>query len=149
MSRTLLNEKTAALLLARAKALSTTSTSIWGSMNVTDMLYHCNTINHSILQGKATGQQPTLKQRLLKTLVLRLLRKLPKGVKTNPKFLRPETNTTAFEKEQERFRETLLRFARHPDAIAGKHPFFGSLNTNEWRRFVWMHTDHHLRQFGV
>ncbi len=149
MGKTLLNEKNANLLLLRAKALSSDSTGSWGSMSVTDMLYHCNTINNAILQGKKTGQKPTLKQRLLKILALRLLRQFPKGVNTNPKFLRSENDQIAFSEEQKRFAETLLRFANYTDDITGKHPLFGSLNTKEWRRFVWMHTDHHLRQFGV
>jgi hypothetical protein len=28
------------------------------------------------------------------------------------------------------------------------HPFFGEMTTREWMRWGYLHTDHHLRQFG-
>jgi hypothetical protein len=29
------------------------------------------------------------------------------------------------------------------------HPLFGRLSSTEWRRWGYLHMDHHLRQFGV
>ncbi len=28
------------------------------------------------------------------------------------------------------------------------HPIFGTMTTAEWMRWGYLHTDHHLRQFG-
>jgi hypothetical protein len=28
------------------------------------------------------------------------------------------------------------------------HPMFGAMTTLEWMRWGYLHTDHHLRQFG-
>jgi hypothetical protein len=43
------------------------------------------------------------------------------------------------------------------DAIAKKglhgtwpdHPVFGKMSSSQWFRWAYLHTDHHLRQFGV
>ena len=29
------------------------------------------------------------------------------------------------------------------------HPIFGRMSEAEWQRWAWLHTDHHLRQFGA
>jgi hypothetical protein len=29
------------------------------------------------------------------------------------------------------------------------HPIFGPLSSSAWLRWGWLHTDHHLRQFGL
>ena len=30
-----------------------------------------------------------------------------------------------------------------------RHPLFGALNDSEWKRWAYLHTDHHLRQFSA
>jgi hypothetical protein len=37
----------------------------------------------------------------------------------------------------------------HDGLTKDPHPFFGKMNGDEWDRLLSMHTDHHLRQFGV
>ena len=34
-------------------------------------------------------------------------------------------------------------------AVSGPHPLFGSMGPRQWLRWAYLHTDHHLRQFGV
>jgi hypothetical protein len=29
------------------------------------------------------------------------------------------------------------------------HPVFGAMSDSAWRRWGYLHTDHHLRQFGA
>jgi len=29
----------------------------------------------------------------------------------------------------------------------GEHPVFGKLSHTDWGRFLWIHLDHHFRQF--
>lgn len=37
-----------------------------------------------------------------------------------------------------------------PEAVrASRHPFWGRMTVWEWGRWGYLHTDHHLRQFGV
>ena len=42
----------------------------------------------------------------------------------------------------------LARSAALPGARA-PHPLFGPLSHAAWLRWAWLHTDHHLRQFGA
>jgi hypothetical protein len=39
------------------------------------------------------------------------------------------------------------RFCR-PDQALGDHAFFGPMSHQDWMRWGYLHTDHHLRQFG-
>ncbi len=57
--------------------------------------------------------------------------------------------TVAAPNKQQEFLNLIKKFSTHTDDITLSHPRFGALNTKEWGVFVWMHLDHHLRQFGV
>jgi hypothetical protein len=111
------------------------------------MLYHCTLINGQILAPKPQPRGLTFKERLLRP-VFYLLPKLPKGVQTGKAFIPPPDDGLQFTTGLADYAQTLRRFKTSGD-IQGLHPVFGPLNTLEWRRFVYLHTDHHLRQFGV
>ena len=149
MSRYVLNNQGGNQIINRATALTATTKCLWGSMTVDEMLFHCNLTNQEILKAQPYEKLPKFKQRFFKYLVMRILKKLPKNVKINPKFLKQAQQELDFEIEKNKFIETINQFIKREGAIYGKHPFFGKLNTDEWRHFVWMHMDHHLRQFGV
>jgi hypothetical protein len=36
----------------------------------------------------------------------------------------------------------------HASGPWSPHPIFGPMSTAEWMRWAYLHTDHHLRQFG-
>ena len=33
--------------------------------------------------------------------------------------------------------------------LADAHPFFGRMSRGDWLRYACLHTDHHLRRFGL
>ena len=35
------------------------------------------------------------------------------------------------------------------DQFCPTHPIFGRMTARHWRRWAYLHMDHHLRQFGV
>lgn len=49
--------------------------------------------------------------------------------------------------EVEALLNAIARRERH--ATWPHHPVFGRLSRAEWLRWAYLHTDHHLRQFGV
>jgi hypothetical protein len=53
--------------------------------------------------------------------------------------------------ERQRLSGLIDRFAAAGPAGCTTHPhsFFGSLTPVEWAEFMYVHLDHHLRQFGV
>jgi hypothetical protein len=41
------------------------------------------------------------------------------------------------------------RMTPHQIAFSTPHPILGPLSQSEWHRWAFLHTDHHLRQFGL
>ncbi len=149
--KTILNTEGASDLARRASSLKQTSEPLWGSMNVTEMLHHCNRATQSILEGKAPPQNSTVEQKVLKFLFMNVIKKLPKNA-TAPKRFNVKLSQLIpgeFENERNEFLKLIERFTSHQNEITLSHPRFGALTTKEWGKFVWMHLDHHLRQFGV
>jgi len=149
MSKKVIDEKGAHQIINRALLLTPATKPVWGIMTADEMLYHCNITNNEILNTKPYPKKANFKQRFLKILVMHILKKIPRGAKINLKFLKKEQQILNFDSEKKIFIETIIRFANHKEAIHVKHPVFGRLTTKEWKHFVWMHMDHHLRQFGV
>lgn len=149
MKKEVLNEASRPEILHRILSLQPGSLPRWGKFTVSEMMFHCTTIHNSILGNEQNAHTPTLKQRLLRTLVLKVMKELPKGIKTSPKYLKPAEDTTAFEEARNQLIDTVNKLADRREPIYGTHPFFGPMNTINWRRFIYMHLDHHLRQFGV
>ena len=118
-------------------------------MTVNEMLFHCRKVNIEILQATQENNAPTVKQKIMKTMGLHLMKGFPKGIKTGSKYLPELMDNIDFKKVQSELIDSIRKVSNYNHPIYGKHPFFGSLNTKEWRRFIWKHMDHHLRQFNV
>jgi hypothetical protein len=74
----------------------------------------------------------------------------PKGkLPTTPEFQR--TQPTAWEVDQAAWKAALGRFVERGcnGGPFGPHPAFGVLSAQEWGRLLYLHCDHHLRQFGL
>ncbi len=149
MKKASLNGENSPQIIRRILQLQPGNSPLWGSFSVSGMMFHCITIHHSILSNRDNRQKPTLKQRIMTTFVLQMMKRLPKGIKTNPQYLQPKEDITSFEENKSRLIESIQSFAKRNENIYGTHPLLGPLNTKQWRRFVYMHLDHHLRQFGV
>ena len=145
--RPLLDEPHLPAIITRAQGLEPDAPPRWGGLTVSGMLYHCTLVHEQILAARTT-RPPTVKERLLK-LVLLTMTRLPRGVRTGPALLAPAPDQLNFEQERAAFLAAATRFAQHPGPLLAAHPFLGLLNAREWRRFAWLHLDHHLRQFGV
>ena len=149
MKTAVLNEYCQPQVIKRIMAITPDSKGLWGIMTVNEMMFHCAKINGEILKGKENFQKPTWKQKGLQLLVLGLMKSIPKGIKTNPKYVKPKEDQTAFEELRNGFLASVNKVTLHGEEIYGNHPMLGPLQTNQWRRFIYMHLDHHLRQFGV
>lgn len=129
--------------------MSPASERAWGDMTVNEMLFHCRRVNNEILGAKQQNNAPTVKQKIMKIIGLYLMKEMPKGIKTGPKYLPESIDNIDFQKMQNKLIDSIKEVSAYNDPIYGKHPFFEPLNTKEWRRFIWKHLDHHLRQFNV
>ena len=149
MKKKLLDEHNKQEIIHRILQLEPASKGTWGNMTVNEMLFHCNKINKNILDAKPPDNVPTFKEKLMKIVGLHLMKGFPKGVKTSSKYLPQPIDNIDFHTLQKELVDSIQYISHYKSAIYGIHPFFGPLNTQEWRRFIWMHMDHHLRQFNI
>ncbi len=89
---------------------------------------------------------------LIKGCALYLPMRWPKGVPTRPE-IDQELGGTApgdFEEDRRLLLTLIERFARQPREFSfHPHPIFLEMTEWQWMRWAYLHTDHHLRQFGV
>ena len=80
---------------------------------------------------------------------LRIPIKWPPGVPTPPEIDQRLYGTPPAEFDADR--ATLLERLDHFARANGPwipHPMFGAMTRQDWMRWGYLHTDHHLRQFG-
>jgi hypothetical protein len=138
-------------IIGRINKLSNTTQALWGKMNVSQMLAHCNVTYEMAYENKHPKPNPVLR------LVLKLMVKngvvnetpYKKNLRTAPAFL--ITDSRDFEKEKERLinylNKTFQLGANHFDGRESLS--FGKLTITEWNNMFYKHLDHHLSQFGV
>ena len=151
MSKNLFTTEAVNYMIDRVNKLQPNSQPLWGKMNATEMLLHCNSIHERLLTETATpGKKTSLKQRCIRTIVLYIMPHFPKNV-TAPKPLQVSGKIaiTEFNNQKEKFIQLLRQFEKNQKAIQHYHPYFGTLNTKQWGRTSWKHLDHHFRQFGI
>lgn len=122
----------------------------WGSLSPGEVLCHLGDGAAGVLArpGGAPGPQ----RRLRKWVAFRSPLPWPRGAKT-PDHVNPRVGGTRpgdFEADRARVIAALRGIAAAaPEALPAAHPFFGAMSSDDWRRWAWRHTDHHLRQFGL
>ena len=149
MKRNIMDIHSEQQVIDRILKLSSASKRMWGNMTINEMLFHCRKVNSEILQADKYNKSPTVKQRIMKTIGLYLMKNFPKGIKTSPKYLPDLVDNIDFQKMQKELIDNIKEVCNYNNPIYGEHPFFGPLSTKEWRHFMWKHVDHHLRQFNV
>jgi hypothetical protein len=112
--------------------------------HVTDS-FRCPLGQRTVAPFKATS----LPVPVLKWLALNFPRKWPQDVPTTPEMNQRIGGTppAGFRQDRDTLLEKLNKFAQFSGSWA-RHPMFGPLTSAEWMRWAYLHTDHHLRQFG-
>ena len=141
----------AQFFLNRLNKLTPESKAIWGKMNVSQMLAHCNITYEMCYENK--HKKPTgLVKFILKFFVKKFVtNEVPykKGGKTAPQFI--ITDQKEFEIEKTRLKNYILKTQELGSThFEGKESLsFGILSSKEWNNMFAKHLDHHLNQFGV
>ena len=140
-------------LLQRLRRLRPDSVSRWGRMSVHQMVCH---LNDSLLM--ATGQRavsPAISlpsRTIVKWIALYLPVHWPAGIVTRPEVDQEVGGTcpTDFAADVARQQALMEEIAARPETVRGSvHPIFGRMSERAWLRWTYLHTDHHLRQFGA
>ena len=154
--RTLLDPRIRAITGERIARLHPDAERRWGRMNAHQMVCHLTDAYRGLLgEGSpaSVGRRPKLFGRtVMKWVALYSPTPWPHGVRTRPEIDQEKGGTrprefrldlAAHESICDRFLHNLETVAAHP------HFLFGHLSPAEWARWAYLHTDHHLRQFGL
>ena len=148
--KNLYEQSVVAELHERIGHLRRDSTRSWGTMNVAQALAHCaaameNALGDTVLPRHLLGR--LIGRRALRSFLVKG-RPMGKGEPTHPSVIVKDTRD--FDVERQRLTQAIDRFASGPHACT-KHPhfFFGPMRPAEWATFMYIHLDHHLRQFNA
>ena len=148
--KSIFDTQTNSELLGRLEKLTPQSQPLWGKMNVSQMLWHCQQ-PHNVAMGVLPlkkGLMGFLFGKMAKNGFLKNMA-FSKNSPTHPKF--KINSTPDFEAEQKMLANQVKAFGeKGPNLITlKKHPFFGVMSDEEWGNLLGIHLDHHLTQFGV
>jgi hypothetical protein len=137
-------------LIRRLDAITPAHERVWGSITAQQMLVHLGDGVDAVLKRHPFAASRKPPSRLLKWIALRSPLRWPRGIKSGAepgaKLLAPE----GFASDRDRARGTLRDLAEAAaDAVVAQHPIFGPMTLADWHRWAFLHTDHHLRQFGL
>jgi uncharacterized protein DUF1569 len=136
----------------RLRRLRPDSVRRWGRMSAHQMVCH---LNDSLLV--ATGQKTvshaiSLPSRtIVKWIALYLPVRWPVGILTRPEIDQETGGTRPGDFDADVARQEALMedvAAQHGRLHGSVHPIFGRMSERAWLRWAYLHTDHHLRQFG-
>ena len=122
----------------------------WGTMNVHQMLDHVGNALAAALGHRAFSATPRSGPRgLLRFIALYVIPRSPRGIRSGAEPASSVVDVEAFSRNQERAIALLRDMAAPGQSYAEAHPAFGAMTRGDWLRYAYLHTDHHLRQFGL
>jgi hypothetical protein len=135
----------------RAARLTPDAQARWGRMHAAQMLCHLvDALRVPLGETSSRPKSTPFRFFPLRWLFVHLL-PWPKGkVPTMPVFQQTQPGT--WDEDRQAWEAALSRFVaqgRKPNCEWSPHPAFGALPTWEWGRLVYLHIDHHFKQFGV
>jgi len=148
--KTIFDKNTRAEIKVRMGALTPKSKAQWGRMTAAQMVKHC-ILCEEYYHGNVTVKRSLL-GRLVGGMAIRSILKddasgFPPNAQTPTQF-RVTDNNLDLEAEKARWKQLIDRY----ETFGGRsftHWFFGTMTKEQLGHFIYKHTDHHLRQFGV
>ena len=140
------------VLVARLRRLAPDSPRQWGRMTPHQAVCHLSDAFRAIMGTKPASSIATpISRTVIKWIALNAPMKWPPGVKTMPEVDQEigGTKPLEFARDRNDLEALMEQFAVKQGRELQPHPMFGRMTTEQWRRWGWLHMDHHLRQFGV
>lgn len=149
-------------LIRRLESLTPQTSRKWGTMSPNEMLCHLGDSAEVVL---ANGWENNVRSESLppefrppkkppipfaKFFALKMPLPWPHNLKTDPRVDPKQYGSPPeeFEADRQRAIDGLKKLAA-AENLPQVHPMIGTMTLEEWKRWAWLHTDHHLRQFGV
>ena len=140
-------------LVARLDKIQQSNVAIWGIMNVHEMIVHVSQpLSIALGIKKGTDESNFFTRTLMKYMALKMMSKIPKGIKAPKDFDVKQSSIVlkGFEEDKKNLYDLMLKFKNDTSEYSNRiHPNFGAFNREEWAIQSYMHLDHHFRQFGV
>lgn len=151
--KTLARPHDKAEILRRLRSVQPESVRRWGRMSARQMVCHLADSFRMATGEKSTRPNTNLASRtILKWVVLYVPVRWPAGILTSPELdaEREGTKPGDFAVDVAQVEAQLeLVTARTRSLEPQAHPIFGRMSDADWLRWGYLHTDHHLRQFGA
>jgi hypothetical protein len=149
--KTLSSAEDLASIRKRIDLVGPTDKPLWGSMSAPQMLCHLSDAfayplgEHEVAPFKSLP----IPIFLFKWIALRFPKKWPAGVPAPPEIDQSIGGTPPcdFEADRALLLTRLDQFTRKSGPWP-PHPIFRTMTEADWMRWGYLHTDHHLRQFG-
>ncbi len=147
--KTLFDPATQVIQLGRLNLLTAASSRLWGKMSVSQMFKH---LTKAFLVP--TGKLKLPKDKLFyiaanpisRWLMIEVAPKWPKNMATVDAFIIKEDPD--FETAKQELLSAMEGFLK-ASSFHGSHPAFGVMSKELWGKAMFMHLDHHLKQFNV
>jgi hypothetical protein len=142
-------------ILRRLRTLRSDAARRWGRMTVHQMVCHCSDA-YRMAMGElpvSEGSYPVPRV-LVKWIALYVPLPWPPGrISTRPEIDQAcgaGTRPADFAADVAQLAALVERFTGMGASLRGRpHPTFGPMSARAWLRWGYLHTAHHLRQFGV
>lgn len=146
--KSLFDENAKKEIEGRIHQLTSSSTPVWGKMNVSQMFHHCQFPLKVALQKEHPSLKPNLFAKLFFKKALYNDKPWKKNLPTHPKLKVVEQKE--FDDEKKALLSLVVEFWDQRDKKEwNPHPMFGKFTPEQWGKMQYKHLDHHLQQFNV
>ena len=149
--KTLSREQDCGELIERLNRLRADAHPQWGRMSAHQMICHCcDTFRMASGERPLISRVARFKQKVLMWGALYLPIPWPRGFRTRRELDQEKGGTPPeeFEADRAQLVDLIQRFAQQKNDY-GQHVLFGPMSREQWMRWAFLHTQHHLRQFGM
>jgi len=151
--KTLSNPECRQEALARLATIRPDTPRLWGKMSASQMICHVSDAFLGVMGDKHIELPRGFNLwPLMKGFVLYAPFKWPQGVATRPEMDQQLGGTppSEFDADMRTLLAAIDKFTAQPRAFQFQpHPMFREMSEKDWMRWGYLHTDHHLRQFGA
>jgi hypothetical protein len=151
--KTLARPADRAEVIARAHTVRPESAARFGVMTAPEMIVHCaDCLAVGLGLRSVSAADRFVDRAIIKYVALYAPMRWPPGYPTRPEMdpRRAGSRPGEFVSDVANLVQIVERFGAGPsDGTWRPHPMFGAMTGAQWHRWGYLHTEHHLRQFGA
>jgi hypothetical protein len=151
--KTIARDRDRVELVGRLGTVHEASARRWGRMSAHQMVCHVSdTLRMALGRAQVAPIRGRLPAAIVKWLALYAPLRWPLGIRTTPEtdqLAGGGTRPAGFASDVAQALALLELVASESAPLAAEHPVFGRMRRSDWLRWAYLHTDHHLRQFGA